>query len=214
LLFAGILLVRRPRPIHARGLVLRGHLTWLGATTRSGIAWIDAPPAAPVAIVGRVSRSVGLPSALPDVYGLALRVETSDGPADIELASTGLGPMSRFLLLPRLSLARAQLGTLFPYRGTDGPRLLLARTVAPASLPAEGLDEVLARREWRLRLYVARPRGRWHPFAEVSLRASGEPDDPTLRFDAVRRSLPGADAYGWVRALRQPSYRLAQRPSP
>src|SRR5918994_1530860 len=98
LAFRMILLLRRPRPIHSRGRVLRGELTWLDGAVRSGLRWIDEPPDGPLPVVARLSRSVGLPSALPDVIGLALRVDAGGRPADIELASTGLGIPSRFLL--------------------------------------------------------------------------------------------------------------------
>jgi hypothetical protein len=212
-MFAVILRIRRPRPIHARGLILHGHITWLGNPIASGISWVDEPPMAPTPVVARVSRSVGLPSAVPDIYGLAFRFDADGEPADVELASTGLGVPLRFALLPHVSPSRVTFGTLLPYRGVDGPRLLCARTIAPATLPADGLQSALTRQEWRLRLYFASPAGKWHPFAELSLRVSGEDDDPGLRFDAVRRPLPGAGTYAWVRALRQPSYRLAQGPA-
>jgi len=32
-----------------------------------------------------------------------------------------------------------------------------------------------------------------------------------VRFDPVAHPVPGAGTYPWVRALRQPSYRLVQR---
>jgi hypothetical protein len=59
-------------------------------------------------------------------------------------------------------------------------------------------------------LFFASPRGRWHPFAILTLRrAAGRSDD--LRFDAGRRMLPGARMDEWIRAVRQPSYDRVQR---
>jgi hypothetical protein len=210
-LFGAILLVRRPRPIHAAGSVLRGHIQWLDGAAPAGIAWIDEAPAEPVPVIARLSRSVGLPPALPDIIGLALRVDADGRPADIELASTGIGVPTRFLLTPHRSASRATLGTLFPYRGARGPVLLCARTIAPRMLPAGGdaLADALIR-GWRVRLFHATPLGKWHGFADVTLRLHEEQSDTDLRFDAVRRALPGAGTYDWVRAVRQPSYRLAQ----
>jgi hypothetical protein len=159
-----------------------------------------------------VSRSIGLPSALPDVIGLALRLEVDGRPADIELASTGFGVPLRFALMLHRSPSRARLGTLLPYRGEAGPRLLCARTLAPRSLPAgvRALDTALTQEPWRLRLFFASPGGKWHPFADVTLRAGADRPSDDMRFDAVRHPLPGAGTYPWVRALRQPSYELAQ----
>lgn len=210
--FGTILLVRRPRPIHAVGHVLRGRIQWLDGAAPAGIPWIDQAPAAPVPVIARLSRSVGLPPSLPDIIGLALRVDADGAPADIELASTGIGVPSRFLLTPHRSAARATLGTLFPYRGAHGPVLLCARTISPQTLPAGGDDLADALiRGWRIRLFHATPLGRWHGFADVTLRLHEEPSDADLRFDAVRHPLPGAETYDWVRAVRQPSYLLAQR---
>ncbi|HEX5858876.1 MAG TPA: hypothetical protein VFY91_12285 [Microbacterium sp.] len=214
LLFRAILLLRRPRPIHSRGRVLRGELTWLEGAVPSGIRWIDEPPDGSVPVVARLSRSVGLPAALPDVIGLALRVDAGGRPADIELASTGLGIPSRFLLTLHRSPSRARFGTLLPYRSPRGAVLVCALPDPADVLPAGGdaLDGALAR-GWRLRVCHATATGRWHPFAMLSLRPAEEQDDAGLRFDAVRHPLPGAETYPWARALREPSYDLVRGPS-
>jgi hypothetical protein len=207
-----ILLVRRPRPIHADGAVFDGEMTPLQPATPSGVGWIDQPTARAVPIVARVSRSVGFPSWLPDVYGLAIRWEHEDAAVDLELSSTGIGVPGRFALVPRLTPSRATFSSILPYRSARGPVLLCARTVPPRSLPADvaALRDAVDAAPWRLRLYFAEPTGTWHPFAEVTLRSARPDDDAALRFDAVRNPLPGAGTYAWVRALRQPSYRLAQ----
>lgn len=217
--FAGILAVRRPRPIHVRGLVLTGEITWRAHPTHSGIAWVDDRPAEPVPVVARMSRSIGLPAWLPDVIGLALRVEVATGrdgerrPADLELASTGSGVPSRFMLLPHRRPSRARLTTLLPYRSERGPVLIGARTISPQDLPADrrSIARILSLEPWRLRLYHARPTGRWHAFADVELRPADDQVDERLRFDRVRHPLPGAGTYDWVRGAHQPSYRLTQR---
>lgn len=205
--------LRHPRPIHSRGVVLSGEMRWIPDAAPSGIAFVDDAPRGPVRVVARVSRSLGLPAPLPDVIGLALRVDTAawdpdgEGVADIELASTGWNVPGRFMLLPHRRPERARLGTLLPYRGRRGAVVLIARTRSgrpPASDPRE-----LPRHEgavWALTLAHAAPAGRWHPFAVVELRLDADPDDRGLRFDAVRRPSPGARVHAWVRALRQPSY--------
>jgi hypothetical protein len=209
--FALLLLVRRPRPIHPRGVALQGTIRWLPRTSASGIRWIDEPRA-PQTVSGRVSRSVGLPPPLPDVVGLALRFEEGGRLADLELASTGFGVPSRFVLAPHRSPSRARLNVLLPYRGTRGPVLICARTIGPRDLPVAlpGLARRLERQSWRLRLYWAAPTGTWHPFAELELTRRPGPVDSPERFDAVRHPLPGAGTYDWVRAVRQPSYHLTQ----
>lgn len=208
---AAILLVRRPRPIHAHGAVYDGDLVRLAPSVPSGIGWIDEPDAEAVRVVARVSRAVGLPSALPDVYGLALRWDHHGRAVDLELSSTGIGVPGRYLLVPRLTPAHT-MSSILPYRSARGPVLLCARTVSPRALPADvaALREAVHATPWHVRLYFASPAGKWHPFADARLHSARPDDDPDLRFDAIRNLLPGAGTYGWVRALRQPSYRLAQ----
>ena len=208
--------VRGPRPIHTTGLLLRGRLARLPHATRSGIAWIDQPgtgegEGAPVE--ARLSRGAALPAFLPDVIGLALRV---DG-GDLLLSSTGIGVPGRFLLQPRWSAGRAVLSTLMPYRGEDGPVLVAARSRRPRSLPArmEDVRAALAAEPWALELLFAPATGRWHRFATVDLApVDGALDGPEPRFDPVLRPPRGAGTYGWTRALREPSYAVARRRGP
>jgi hypothetical protein len=209
--FAGILAVRRPRPIHPQGVALAGEMRWLGPS-QSGIRWIDDPPPQPQAVIARASRSIGVPPPLPDIVGLALRFDTPEGPADLELASTGLAVPTRFALYPHRSPSRARLTTLLPYRGSRGDLLLGAVTVSPDDLPlAPGdLAEALRHTPWRLRLLVARPAGRWHPFAEVDLRTAPPGGDSPVHFDGGAHMLPGATMPPWVWNAREPSYRLTR----
>lgn len=209
--FAGILAVRRPRPIHPHGVALTGEMTWLGPSA-SGIRWVDEPPARPQAVIARASRSIGVPAPLPDIIGLALRFDTHGGVADLELASTGLAVPTRFSLFLHRSPSRARLTTLLPYRGAHGDLLIGATTLSPGDLPPapEDLADALRRSPWRLRLLVARPLGRWHPFAEVSLSTAEPAGDSPVHFDAGRHMLPGASMPPWVWNAREPSYRLTR----
>lgn len=210
--FAAILLVRRPRPIHAHGVVLEGMLVPSPRAGSSGIAWFD-DAAAPIPVVARLSRSVGLPAPLPDVWGLAVRGDADGHAADLELATTGIGVPGRFALVPRRSPGGAVYTSLLPSRGDSGPVLLAALADRATPLPRRlaDLHAALADAPWRLRVCVARPAGRWHPVGEFVLRAAPDQDDRALRFDAVENAPPGIGAYGWVRRIRQPSYRRARR---
>ncbi|WP_457945869.1 SRPBCC family protein [Pseudarthrobacter sp. alpha12b] len=207
-LFRLLKLARPDRPIHPQGLGLAGELTRTGNPAGpSGIDWLDSPGTDQV--VARFSRSVGLPPALPDILGLALRISPAGGggPADVLLASTGWGLPGRFLLMPRLDVAGATMTTLMPYRGKQGPVLLGLRT---RSLPRGSLvsgDGVLG-------LYWATPGGPWRECGELRLHAGPSPADIPLRFDPLENQPPGAQAYGWTRRLRKPSYRAAQQPAP
>lgn len=211
---AAIGAVRGPRPIHTTGLLLTGRLHWSArGATRSGITWIDERPEGEVVVTARLSRGAALPARLPDVIGLAVRPGTGDGVCDLLLSSTGIGVPGRFLLLPRWTPARAVLSTLMPYRGTEGPVLIAARSKAEV-LPArmEALRAVFAHSPWHLELLFATPTGLWHRFAELELApAEGPIDADVPRFDPVLRPPPGAGTYAWTRALRERAYVTGRR---
>ena len=215
-LVRALLRIRGPRPIHTTGVLLAGRIRWRPhSRVQSGIAWIDdRGPGTPPAVTARFSRGASLPAALPDVLGLALRVTTPDGPADLLLSTTGFRVPGRFALAPRRAPSGAWFSSLMPYRGTRGPVQVAARSRSPRSLPArmEDLHGRLTGEPWRLELLFATPTGRWHRFADLELTAvEGRIDAPAPRFDAVRHPLPGAGTYGWTRRLREPAYARARR---
>jgi hypothetical protein len=133
---------------------------------------------------------------LPDVFGLALRVQLDSGRyADVLFSTTGTGPVTRFALVPAWSAERP-MTTLLPYRTDDGPVLLAA----------EPRDATTVELAW------ARGTGSWQQFATLWLddgpRQAG---DAQVSFDPVLHPLPGLATYGWVARLREPSYRSARR---
>ena len=144
----------------------------------------------------RRSRAVGLPAALPDIHGLAIRVRTVEGGADLLLASTGWGRVTRFVLTASRDPAARPLTTLLPYRTPRGPLLVGARARGPHSY-------TLA---WSVR------GGAWQTFGVLML--SGRPAvDQQVSFDPVRRQLLGLEQYPAVVWLREPAYRRARSSS-
>ena len=161
----------------------------------SGVAWLDDPGDERVQV--RLSRSVGLPTRLPDILGLAIRVQVAgERVGDLLLATTGTGSIGRFLLRPARAPYGAAYTTLMPYRTVSGP-LLLAAFPVTASPPV-------------FQLAWARGTGPWNAFA--TLEVSGEPSgDEGLPFDPVCNTVPGLWTYDWTARLREPSYAASQR---
>lgn len=179
------------KPLHPRGDVFRGRLVREGLRHRTGVGWLDDPGEDEVLV--RLSRAVGLPPALPDIHGLALRVPAPGGYGDVLLASTGAGRVTRFVLTVARRPGGRPMSSLLPYLTPSGAVLLGASEVGPGA--------------WRLA--VATPLGPWRPFASLVLAGDGE-DDP-VSFDPVRHQVPGLEVPGWVSRLRAPSYRTARR---
>lgn len=200
--------------MHPNGVTVTGTLTPRVGRTPSGLAWLDElEPAQPVAITGRISRGIGLPAAFPDIQGLALRVPApSAGLVDILTSSSGLGVPGRFGLTLRRSIAGARLSTIMPYRGADGPVLLMLIADAEPRLPGDldALARTLTSTPLRLRLLHASPRGRWRLVGQIDLRHDPVAAvDSDTRYDAVL-SAPADNTYAWTRRVREPGYRLSR----
>lgn len=191
------------KPLHPRGSVSSGTVRRFGLRDAIGVPWVDEPGEDEVTV--RTSRAVGLPGGLPDVLGLAIRVPVDgDRHGDLLLASTGLGRISRFVLVPARDVQAATFSTLLPYRAPTGAVLIAATPVASGS----GAD---------FELQVARPGGPWRRFGAVDVAAAGAnggdgaAPDAEIAFDPMTNTIPGLQPYEWVRQLRQRSYGAARR---
>jgi hypothetical protein len=204
--FSGLARLRHGKPIHTLGSVHRIRIERRGSRRRWGVPWLDEPGVATG--VGRFSRAVGLPSPLPDVFGLALRFTGAGGTHhDLLLSTTGFGRGTRHLLLPRRDPARSTYTTVVPYRtGGDVGVLLMAR---PLRRPGSAPDFTAL----RFVLAAATLGSGWEPFGLVSLwpgDPAGVPDAP-VSFDPVRHPLPGLRLPEPLATLRAVSYRSARQ---
>ncbi|KAA1426433.1 phosphodiesterase [Nocardioides antri] len=183
-----------PKPLHPSGVVVTARLVRTGS---AGIAvpWLEI--AGTQEVVVRISRAIGLPGAVPDIHGLAMRVPISGRThhADLLFASTGLGRVTRFMLTAGREITSRPLTTLLPYRSPRGPLLI-------GACPGGG-DPL------RFQLLWSRWLGPWVRFAELTVHSTTGPD-PDISFDPIANPLPGLQHYEWVRRLRAPAYRAAR----
>lgn len=212
--FRAIKVVRPQRPIHPKGIQLVGTLERdSGVRAPSGIPWLDT--AGSNVVDARLSRSIGLPDAFPDIIGLAVRFTEQDKLSDMLLATTGPTGLGRFILRLRRDAAAAVFSSMMPYKSDDGPVLIAARTIrSPDRLPVEpsAFRSLLGSGSWILELHHASPLGPWTRFGTLTLSpADSLGQDTAERYDPVLNPLPTAGTYGWTRRLREPSYALARR---
>ena len=175
--------VRGQRAIHNRGRALTGQLTVSGGAA-TGVRLLDEPGSYDVLL--RFSRSAGLPSRLPDVLGLAVRVVDAHGPGahqDLLLDGAHEAPLLRHLPLPRYDHLGVTHSSLLSY-DVGGGRLLVGARALPGSRAAMTLAEVPD--DVGLALLVATPYGPWRQVGV--LRGDGElpaPQGRQLRFSPV-----------------------------
>lgn len=185
-------LVRRDKPLHPRGAVSEARLVRYGANRPWAVPLLDTPGESRCLV--RVSRATGLPPPLPDIQGVALRVEEDGAPVDLLFATTGTGRLSRYVLLPRRS-PHAAMTTLIPVRTPRGP-LHLRLSPGPAGQWLLGAASPTARR--------------WETVGRVVAAPDPGPDR-LIRFDPVRHLPAGVRQYPWARAVRDPAYVQARR---
>lgn len=184
------------KPLHPRGTLAQGTLHRFGDRHSTGAAWLDQPGDDDVLV--RQSRAIGLPAALPDIFGLAIRVPTGGGSrGDLLFASTGLGRLTRFALTAARSPYRRPMTTLLPYRTPAGAVILSA----------------VFHSETEVQLAWAHLSDTWHPFARLILHQEldDEATELPVSFDPVRNVPPGLETYDWVRRLREPAYVTARQ---
>jgi len=148
--------VRGERVIHAKGHAFSGELTLLPDASALGVPLVRGPMNRPVLV--RFSRGAGLPDALPDVLGIALRVPDADGaghPQDLMLSTGGGSPLLRRMLVPRRDYRTSTYTSLISYE-------IGGRDLVVAALP-DGDGFLLA---------TADGGSAWTPFARLRV---GEP---------------------------------------
>jgi hypothetical protein len=180
------------KPLHPDGEVVQGRIHRRGSDVPTGVPWLDDEGEDDVVV--RRSRAIGLPRSLPDIHGLAVRVQADGGDGDLLFATTGFGRITRFVLTACRQPRSRPLTTLLPYDTDSGALLLAADGTEPGSYD----------------LSWARPSGKWHLFG-VLLLSTTRSDDSEISFDPVRHQIAGLRQYPSVRRLRAPAYLRARR---
>ena len=179
------------RPLHPVGRLRNASLHRHGLDPALVVPFLDARGTDEVLV--RESRSLGLPSWLPDVHGLALRVPNPDGShGDLLFVSSGWGRTTRFTMLPTRSTYRRPLTSLVPYRTAAGAVQLGLRQVAP---------DVLA-------LSCALGRSPWRHVGDLVL--SHTRPGPEVDFDPTLNTVPGLEHYPVSELLQARSHHAAR----
>jgi hypothetical protein len=208
--FGSLSRLRGKRIFHPFGLGFEATLTPVG-NRPTGAAIFDAKD--PKRAIVRLSRSAGLPEALPDPCGLAFRVPDAYGPArhqDVLLVSSGVRAVARHLILPARGFADRPYSSLLPYQLGDGHVLIGAVATAPRPGPRLADLAEAERPNLRFRILLAPPGGEWQEVAELELSSRlADQFAEDLRLDPLN-SGGGLEPAGFLNRLRRPAYRASQ----
>lgn len=196
--FGALSRARGSRIAHPKGIGFEAKLEPL-ASAPAGVELFGQTQ--PRSAVVRLSRSIGLPSSIPDPCGIAIRVPDAYGGGlhqDLLLVSSGSAPIARHVLLPRKRFEGGFFSSLLPYRFA-GETVLVG-----ASAYSGGSSGI-----W-FQLKLASPGGGWRTVARLDLgtRLSAE-ETEGLCFNPWHTG-GGIEPTGFLNSLRSPAYRGSQ----
>ncbi len=167
-------------------------------------------------VLGRVSKGVGLPGALPDIAGLAWRMRSRSAtptPWDVLLASSLGGGLGRVALAPVRTWTGATFSSLMPFRFDGGVWWVRARLVTIIEVAGLGLDPIRNRiRSTGVEFEIeqAAGTGAFLRLANLTL-TTVVPDRNEVAFDPVLNTAPGVQLVpGWLTDLRRAAYRRSR----
>ena len=208
--------VRRKRIFHPAGVAFDATLQVTGAS--HGVGLLDA--AGRHDAIVRLSRGVGLPSAVPDFLGLALRIPDAHGPGDHQdllLVSSGDRPVARHALLPVRSFDHGRYSSVVPYEVGGRKVVFGARRLGvdgDEPLQLDALRERAAGDGIRFALELAEPSGDWEPIGVIELGdAWSDEASDALRFDPANTG-GGIHPVGVIQTVRRLAYRASQAARP
>lgn len=201
--------LRDKRIFHPAGVLCGGTVT---RTAPAG----EGLPLVSGEVVGRISKGVGTPRALPDFAGLAWRMhKDADGsqPWDVLTVSSS----ARVALRPVTTWAAAQYSTLMPLGYPGGIFWLRATMTTALDSDGLGLDAVrehIAAGTVEFDVEQAYGIGPFYPLATLTFDRElcgdepgcDQPFDPTVRSGTHVTLLPG-----WLTTLRHAAYRNSRQ---
>jgi hypothetical protein len=210
--------LRQRRLFHPSGVLATGSIERL-APPGEGL------PVESGDIVGRISKAVGTPGALPDVAGLAWRMPPTAfaaTPWDVLLATAGFGSSAfvpnRMALRAVTSWSAAFYSSLLPLHYHD--ELWWIRASATAPIGGTGLSLQAVRQQINgdgIEFTVEQSCGTadFEPMATLRLTDVVSParePDHDLAFDPVRHSAPDVRIWPeWLRSFREQAYRNSRK---
>lgn len=208
--------LRRKRVFHPDGVAFDASLHVTGA--HHGAPLLDE--AGRRRAIVRLSRGVGLPRAMPDFLGLAVRIADAHGPGehqDLLFVSSGDRPVLRHALVPVRSFGHGRYSTLLPYDVGGRKVVFGARPLLDGGAPPLRLGDLAGRARTtpiRFALELAEPQGDWEPIGVIELGAPwADADGDALRFDPAHTG-GGIEPVGLVQTVRRLAYRASQAARP
>jgi hypothetical protein len=206
--------LRGARVFHPDGIAFSATVD-VGGEGRFGAPLLDEPGR--YSAVVRVSRGAGVREPLPDILGLAIRIEDAHGanaPQDLLMVSSWRRPVLRHALVPVTGFQHEQWSAVLPYRVADRTVLFGATRLdaPPDSRVTLGDVESAVVRGDRVEfaLQIAGPWSDWEQFARLTLDGPlPEIESARLRYNPANAG-GGIEPVGVLQSFRRMSYIASQ----
>jgi hypothetical protein len=220
--FGAVSTLRGGRSLHPRGLAFHATLDIEPAPPGFRSARLLRRPHATRAIV-RLSRSLGLPEGMPDIYGAAIRIPDAYGPGrdqDLMLVTGGENAAARHIFTFARGYEGRTMSTILPYRIGERNWVFLLRAEPDPRLPGrlhslEAVAEAAKKRTLSFALSLAPVFG-GSPVHVGNLRLE-QPltaeEEHGLKFNPAHCG-GGIEPATWLNRLRPDSYRASQSARP
>jgi len=209
--FAALATVRAARAFHPTGALVRARLLLTDAASPA-VRALGGPDERPALV--RVSKGAGTPGGLPDLLGVAVRVDTAAGPVDLLFTTVAPVRGVRVVLAPATGWGTLPYSTLLPYRADDGTRVTLgleaedptrARGADPQRLAAAVGAEPVG-----FRLVEKRAGADWSPVGRLVLEEP-LPEQDRVAFDPVVNAHPRLRPVSFLADVRAWAYAGSRR---
>lgn len=171
-LFGAISSLRGSRSLHPKGVVYEASFT---VPDRPSALGQGAPlfdqPGTKRAVV-RLSKSLGLPSRVPDLLGLTVRFVDAHGPGrhqDFPLITSADGPVAHHLMLPAASFFSLPYSSVLAYDIAGETRLVGALQATRDLPPGRDFAQLEATPEPTFALALSPLSGRWRSIGHLTL---------------------------------------------
>lgn len=196
--FRALAQVRSAPAFHPKGALYDGRLVVDGTSPLPAGAW-------PVLV--RLSKGIGTPTGVPDLLGIAVRLERPDGPIDF-LCTSALGSagLRRFVLAPAAAWGRVSLSSLMTLE-RDGTHVTVHVELADPSLRSPDPAAVVASLPVQAVVTVVAGDGSTVQTGSLTLVSPSTRDEEDTAFDPDLHAPPGWTlGPRWLARIRETAY--------
>ena len=213
--FRALSAARGARAFHPQGFLCRG--TWhIDRTSNRAPDAKVLQAGARLPCLVRVSRGAGLPEAVGDFFGIAVRLQDAYGPdrhQDLLINASVDLPVLHHLFLPAPRWFAQSYSTVLPYRAGAGHIVVGLEPPAGTVGPGPSLDAMrraVAAGEVTFGVGVAGPLERWETIGSLRLHDPLTPQRGDVDFDPTICG-GGLEPATWLNTLRREAYRQSRR---